>query len=154
MATSLFLFLICDNTHLDVKLESISKLTIIYLHNLLNIYRVFLPGLVGSTQSPGESLIMEEMNLNDYGVIEFGEDGKYLFHFIWKYYNFNFTKNIRYFMSYISFFLKDFSSYNAITIHTSKTKRLQPMNYLLNLMNLYRGFGAIQKNHLKTSGTM
>ena len=82
MATSLFLFLICDNTHLDLKLESISKLTIIYLHNLLNIYRVFLPGHVGGTQSPGESLVMEEMNLNDYGVIEFGEDGKYLFHFI------------------------------------------------------------------------
>ena len=38
-----------------------------------------MPGLVGSTQSPGESLVMEEMNLNDYGVIEFGEDGKYSF---------------------------------------------------------------------------
>ena len=45
----------------------------------MNIYRVFLPGLVGSTQSPDESLVMEEMNLNDYGVIEFGEDGKYSF---------------------------------------------------------------------------
>ena len=45
----------------------------------MNIYRVFLPGLVGSTQSPDESLVMEEMNLNDYGVIELGEDGKYSF---------------------------------------------------------------------------
>ena len=46
----------------------------------MNIYRVFLPGLVGSTQSPDESLVMEEMNLNDYGVIEFGGNGKYLFY--------------------------------------------------------------------------
>ena len=36
-----------------------------------------MPGLVGSTQSPGEVLIVEEIDLNDYGVITFGENGKY-----------------------------------------------------------------------------
>ena len=36
-----------------------------------------MPGIVGSTQSPGELLVKEEINLNDYGVIEFGGNGKY-----------------------------------------------------------------------------
>ena len=40
----------------------------------MNNYRVFLPGIVGSTQSPGE-----ELNLKDFGVIAFGENGKYVF---------------------------------------------------------------------------
>ena len=43
----------------------------------MNNYRVFLPGIVGKTQSPGELLVMEEMNLKDSGVIAFGENGKY-----------------------------------------------------------------------------
>ena len=46
----------------------------------MNNCRVFLPGIVGSTQSPGELLVKEEINLNDYGVIEFGGNGKYLFY--------------------------------------------------------------------------
>lgn len=40
--------------------------------------RVFLPGLVGSTQSPGESLEEEDIKSKDSGVITFGENGKYI----------------------------------------------------------------------------
>ena len=41
--------------------------------------RVFLPGLVGSTQSPGESLEgREDIKSKDSGVITFGENGKYI----------------------------------------------------------------------------
>ena len=39
--------------------------------------RVFLPGLVGSTQSPGKSLEEEDIKSKDSGVITFGENGKY-----------------------------------------------------------------------------
>ena len=53
----------------------------------MNNYRVFLPGIVGNTESPGELLLMKELNLKDYGVIAFGENGEYVF-----FNKFNFTK--------------------------------------------------------------
>ena len=40
-----------------------------------------MPGIVGNTQSPGELLVTEKMNLKDSGVIAFGENGKYFFLF-------------------------------------------------------------------------
>ena len=47
--------------------------------------RVFLPGLVGSTQSPGESLEgREDIKSKDSGVITFGENGKYIYKYIYK----------------------------------------------------------------------
>ena len=47
-------------------------------YNLMTNDRVFLPGLVGSTQSPGESLEEEDIKSKDSGVITFGENGKYI----------------------------------------------------------------------------
>ena len=55
--------------------------------------RVFLPGLVGSTQSPGESLEEEDIKSKDSGVITFGENGKYIYET--SIYNY-FTKVIKY----------------------------------------------------------
>ena len=51
---------------------------IIITYNLMTNNRVFLPGLVGSTQSPGESLEGEDIKSKDSGVITFGENGKYI----------------------------------------------------------------------------
>ena len=57
-----------------------------YNHNSIHNYRVFLPGIVGgTTQSPREVLVMEKINLNDYGVIAFGENGKYYIYIFKKY---------------------------------------------------------------------
>ena len=57
-------------------------IVLFYNYNFINNYRVFLPGIVGgTTQSPREVLVMEKINLNDYGVIAFGENGKYIYIF-------------------------------------------------------------------------
>ena len=58
-------------------------IVLFYNYNFINNCRVFLPGIVGgTTQSPREVLVMEKINLNDYGVIAFGENGKYIYIFL------------------------------------------------------------------------
>ena len=44
----------------------------------INIFfRVFLPSLVGSTDTPGEEILnLDSVKMNDYGVFGFGDDGK------------------------------------------------------------------------------
>ena len=44
----------------------------------INIFfRVFLPSLVGSTDTPGEEILnLDSVKMNDFGVFGFGDDGK------------------------------------------------------------------------------
>ena len=82
-----------------------------------------MPGLVGSTQSPDESLVIKEMKLNDYGVIEFGEYGKYS---LWKYYNFTSISHKKIKCFFIGFLLIQCNNDPDIKNKKTSTNELSP----------------------------